>query len=71
MTNLRVPEAASCIAGPLTDPRQVVARGELVAPLLAITHTRGSLVFVTDCDYVAEGWHASKADNLTGQDADA
>eukprot|EP00959_Pyramimonas_sp_CCMP1952_P235473 4920746-Pyramimonas_sp.AAC.1 len=47
--------AHSCVAGPLTGSRQVVARGELKAFQMALYCTSGALTYVTDCDMVAEG----------------
>eukprot|EP00959_Pyramimonas_sp_CCMP1952_P124803 2609187-Pyramimonas_sp.AAC.1 len=49
-------QLASTARGPASGPRQIVARGELRASLLAALMTAGSMAFIADCESVASGF---------------
>eukprot|EP00959_Pyramimonas_sp_CCMP1952_P451556 9454347-Pyramimonas_sp.AAC.1 len=51
-------QLASTVRGPLTGPRQNVARGGLRALLWAVWMTTGSIVFISDCESVVSRFYS-------------
>jgi len=56
--------------GPVTGPRQVVARGEIRAFVLAVWATTGSLTYITDYEPLVQSWYERAYERPKGDDGD-
>eukprot|EP00959_Pyramimonas_sp_CCMP1952_P225933 4724614-Pyramimonas_sp.AAC.1 len=55
---------------PLPGTRQTVAGGELYCLVFSLRHASGQIVYVTDNDTTASGWHQRRWLHPSGPDAD-